>query len=69
MKHWTAVERREIASLLRRKLTAGQIALRYEGRSRSAVISFVRRMPELAEIGFLHDKNYSRSALDKRRES
>lgn len=65
MKHWTSIERREIASLLRRKLTAGQIARRYEGRSRSAVIGFVNRDPELAAIGFQHDRAFAlRAALE-----
>ena len=58
MRHWKAVERSEISHLLRRGLTAGQIALRYEGRSRSAVISFVNRDPTLKAIGFQHAKIY-----------
>lgn len=56
MRHWNSVERNEIASLLRRGLTAGQIALRYEGRTRSSIIGFVHRDPDLKAIGFQHDK-------------
>lgn len=62
MKHWTAAERSQIAVLLQRKLTAAQIAKRYQGRSRSAVIGFVNRDPMLAKIGFQH-----RATLDKGR--
>lgn len=59
MRHWNSVERSEIASLLKRKLTAGQIARRYEGRTRSAVISIVNRDPVLRQIGFQHDKLFT----------
>lgn len=56
MRHWNAVERNEIASLLGRKLTAGQIARRYEGRSRCGIIGLVNRDPKLKAIGFQHPK-------------
>ena len=57
MRQWNCVERSEIASLLQRKLTAGQIARRYEGRTRSSIIGIVNRDPVLREIGFQHSQN------------
>jgi hypothetical protein len=58
MRQWNCVERTEIANLLKRGLTAAQIALRYEGRTRCSIISFVNRDPMLREIGFQHEKIY-----------
>jgi len=60
MKHWTTAERTEIAAMLKRKLTAGQIAMKV-GRSRSAVIGVVNRDDNLRSVGFQHDKIYSGS--------
>lgn len=62
MRHWTTSERAEIALLLRQGLTSGQIARRFPGRSRSAVIGFVNRDPMLRAIGFHHEKIYTRAA-------
>ncbi|TJU85585.1 MAG: hypothetical protein E5Y10_24505 [Mesorhizobium sp.] len=53
MRHWTNEEKQRVGELLRRKLTAGQIAPRF-GRSRCGVISLVNRDPSLREIGFQH---------------
>jgi hypothetical protein len=60
MRPWHAKEVREIAEHLRRRLTAGQIARRYQGRTRMGVISLVNRNPDLREIGFQHSKIYPR---------
>lgn len=61
MRQWNSVERREIASLLKRGLTAGQIARRYEGRSKSAIVGLVNRDPDLRAIGFQHGKVFYQS--------
>ena len=61
MRQWNLVERNEIASLLQRQLTAGQIARRYEGRSRCSIIGLVNRDPSLRQIGFQHGRNKTRT--------
>lgn len=51
MRHWTQEEKQRVAELLRKKLTAGQIAPGF-GRSRCAIIGLVNRDANLRQIGF-----------------
>jgi hypothetical protein len=59
MRQWNCVERNEIASLLNRGLTASQIALRYEGRTRASIIGLVNRDESLRQIGFRHAMDWA----------
>jgi hypothetical protein len=54
MRQWTQSEMEQVGELLQRKLTAGQIARQFAGRSRSGIISLVNRIPPLRAIGFCH---------------
>ena len=56
MRQWTDHERVEIAAMLKRQLTAGQIARKFAGRSRSAIIGLVNRHPVLRAVGFHYAK-------------
>lgn len=52
MRHWTAIERAEIGGLIRKGLSARQIAARYEGRTAKSIECLASRYPELRNIGF-----------------
>ncbi len=58
MRQWTMEEKQRIGDLLRKKLTAGQIAPGF-GRSRSAIIGLVNRDANLRTIGFALSKSRS----------
>jgi hypothetical protein len=64
MRQWNCVERNEIASLLNRGLTAAQIALRYEGRTRASIIGLVNRDESLRKIGFRHTMDWSHKVVE-----
>jgi len=64
MRQWNCVERNEIASLLNRGLTAAQIAVRYEGRTRASIIGLVNRDESLRRIGFKHTMDWSHKVAE-----
>lgn len=62
---WTTRERDIVASMLRANCTAEIISRAIGGVSRASVISFVRRDPGLAAIGFTEPKKHT---PDKRKQ-
>lgn len=56
MRHWRPEEKQRVADLLKRGMTAGQISMRFDRRSRSAIISLVNRDNDLKRIGFNHPR-------------
>lgn len=58
MRHWSPEEKQRVADLLKRGMTAGQIARKFAPRSRCAIISLVNRDEGLKRIGFRHSNTH-----------